>query len=153
MDKESNKLEMKIDKNFTVIDTLIKQYQTFIDNLEIDTFNLEDLAADYPSRKARFALALETLKSKLNEAKAELKFMYYSLYKKYKEEAINEGIKVTEEHIKSKILTDEMYLDVQRKVLEFEQKVGILSACKEALEDFGRMLYLLADNPERKLNY
>ena len=91
------------------------------------------------------------MRSKLAELKLKQKETYYRLYRKYKQDAIEKGLKITEEGVKSLIYTDEEYIEVSKKVLEAEEKVGILQACKEALEDQGRMLFLLYENPENKL--
>ena len=133
-----------------ILDTFLEQYQDFIKSVRLDDFNLDDQIRDYPSRKARFALALEKMRSRLTELKLEQKVTYYKLYKKYKQDAIEKGLKITEEGVKSLIFTDEEYIEVCKKVSEAEEKVGILQACKEALEDQGRMLFLLCENPERK---
>lgn len=136
-----------------VIESLISQYKDFIDKLKIDQINLDEIASDYPSRKARYSLALEKMKAKLSKAKANLKVVYYQLYRMYREEAVSNGQKVTEEAIKSMIITDSKYLEAQEEVLKLEEIVGILQASKEGLDDVGRMLYLIADNPERKMGY
>ncbi len=134
-----------------VLNAFLEQYQEFIQSVKLGDFNLDDLIRDYPSRKARFALALERMRSKLAELKLKQKETYYKLYRKYRQDAIEKGLKITEEGVKSLIFTDEEYIKVCKEVLEAEEKVGILQACKEALEDQGRMLFLLYDNPERKL--
>ena len=133
-----------------VLDTFLEQYQEFIKSVRLGEFNLDDLIRDYPSRKARYALALERMRSKLAELKLQQKETYYRLYRKYKQDAVEKGLKITEEGVKSLIYTDEEYIEASKKVLEAEEKVGILQACKEALEDQGRMLFLLYENPENK---
>ena len=136
-----------------IIDTLVQEYQDFIEKLRIDTFRLEEIASEYPARKARYALALEKLKVKLNKAKANLKVIYYQLYKKYREELLESGKKATEETIKSMVVTDPTYVEAQEEVFKLEEAVGILQASKEGLDDVGRMLYLIWDNPERKMGF
>jgi len=133
-----------------VLDEFIEEYQEFLKSIKLDGVVLDDVIREYPARKARFSIALEKMRAKLAELKLKQKTLYYELYKEYRKEAIEKGLKITEEGLKSLVMTDSRYIEISEEVIEAETKVGILEACKEALDDQGRMLYLLYGNPERK---
>jgi len=133
------------------LENFLKQFQDFIQSVRIGQFNIDEIARDHPSRLSRYNLSVENRRFKLADLKLKKKVVYYKLYKKYRQEAIEKGLKITEEAIKSLIYTDEEYIKVCKEVIEAEFKLGILQACKEALVDQGRMLFLLCENPENKL--
>ena len=131
---------------FGKLEIPIEEFTEFIAGLAIDAVHLDELAQDFPVNKARVSVALEKMKAKSMKAKADLKTVYYKLYREFKE---NSDKKLTEEHIKAKIYTDERYIKVNNVFLEIEERVGLLSALNDSMDSFGRMLYLLGDNRER----
>jgi len=135
------------------VNELINPVQDFIEKLKLGVINLEEEAREYPARKARYNLALEQAKAKLARQKFKQKYVYYKLYKKHKEEAQAKGTKITEEGVKALIMTDSEYIKVSKEVLELEELVGKLQAAKEAVDDVGRMLYLLKESPDHRLGY
>ena len=124
----------------------IEEFADFISQLQIDAIHLDELAQDYPANKARVSLAAEKVRAKVLKAKANLKTTYYKLYREFKE---NSDKKLTEEHIKSMIYTDPTYIEANKEFLEIEESANLLSALKDSMDDFGRMLYLLGENRER----
>lgn len=128
------------------IKSLLAYYSEFIKSVKLNMSDLDTIAMEYPSRKARFALALENQRAKVSELKMELKLLYYQLYKFYRNDAIDKAYKVTEEGLKALIISDERYVEKMKALVQEEHKLGILSACKEALDDIGRMIYVLKGN-------
>jgi len=127
------------------IDYVVEQFKDFLNEIKVDDFNIKEIVRDYPARKARYSLALARTKAKLLWYKALQKKVYYEIYKEIRENAKS---KLTEEMIKSMIYTDDRYMEITKKVIELEEKVGILEACKQAFDDLGRMIYLIFDKEE-----
>jgi hypothetical protein len=134
-----------------ILNNFLENYKEFIESVKIDAVHMDTIAKEYPARKARFAIAIEKLKASLSEKKLEQKKLYSELYLKFKKEAVEKGYKSTEEHLKALIHISPEYLAISNEIIELEKKINILTACKEALDDQGRMLYLLFSNTERKL--
>lgn len=141
--EKNDKNVINLDK---ILDSFLEEYKAFIDSVKIDNVNIDEVIMDYPARKARYAIALERLRASLSEKKLELKKLYYELYTKYKKESIEKGFKTTEEYLKALIYTSDEYINFTKEIIELEKKVGILEACKETLDDLGRMLYLICGN-------
>lgn len=133
-------MSIDLDKLLTHI---VEDYENFIQSIKLDNYNIEDIIKDYPARKARYSVALERFKVELAKKKLEQKILFYELYKKFRKESIEKGVKITEEYLKALIYTSDQYKVLSEEILELENKTNILIACKEALEDQGRMLYLL----------
>lgn len=148
----NSNMELKSNSNIDeMLENFVAKYKEFIESVHIDTVNIEEIAKDYPARKARYALALEKLKATLSEKKLEQKTLYYELYTKFRKEAIEKGMKITEEYLKALIFTSQEYKQISKEIIEIEKKVNILEACKEALEDQGRMIYLMFSNTEKRI--
>jgi len=124
-----------------MVEKLTENFKNFIEELRLSDYAISEVAKEYTSRKARYTIALARTKSKLLELKLEQKKVYYEIYREIREAA--KGQRLTEETIKSLIFTDDRYLQISKKVIETEEMVSILEACKEAFDDLGRMLYLL----------
>lgn len=135
----------------SLLEDFLANYKEFIESVKIDNIHIDEIAKDYPARKARYAIALERLKAELSEKKLEQKTLYYELYTRFRKEAIEKGIKITEEYLKALIFTSEEYKQISKEIVDLERKVNILEACKEALEDQGRMLFLMYSNIEKKM--
>ena len=111
-----------------------KEYEsTLKEDLYINSTDLGNAFADHAERYSWYATAYELAINYEAQVKVNLERYWATLYNTLKSSAVATGAKVTEKSLESKILTDDIYLQLQDSYLLSKRNTGLLKAARDAM--------------------
>lgn len=115
-------------------------------DLEINSTKINSELAEQPSKYAWYGVLSEFARATSTELKQKLDTLWSELYLAVRKQAVEEGLKLTEETVSSMVRTDKRYQELEQQYLEAKKQEQLLLVARQAFEHRKDMLISLASN-------
>jgi len=103
------------------------------EDLYINSTDLSSAYADHAERFSWYATAYELASDYEGKLKIELERLWAVLYNTYKSESMTTGAKMTEKGLECRIITTDIYMELQDNYLSTKRQTGLLKAARDAM--------------------